>query len=277
MPFVSSAQAEVWWDSVGDGSPIVLINGLSSPSAAWFRLVPLLAPHHRVITLDNLGTGRTSAPSVPYTVPMLAEAAAAVIAAAGETQAHVLGISMGGLIAQQLTLEHPGLVSSLTLVATFAGRPHMNSDQGSPDTIARTVGLSPDERTRYLASLAYADTTPAERVDEDLALRAQHPTSDEGYRNQLAGIAEWERLSDLPEITCPTLVLHGAQDRMVPEELGGQLAERIPNARWTVLQDCGHQLFTDQPEAGAHAVLDFLASVADAVVRIPADRSTPRR
>lgn len=261
MPFVDSVQAHVWWDSVGDGTPIVLINGLSSPSAAWFRLVPLLEPQHRVITLDNLGTGRTYTPPGPYSVPMLADAVAAVIGATGEPAVHVLGMSMGGLIAQQLTLENPALVASLTLVSTHAGAPHMTTDQDTLDALAQAAELPPDERNQRLARLVYADTTPGARVDEDMAHRAKHPTSEEGYRNQLAGTTDWERLAALPTISCPTLVLHGEVDRMVSVRNARQLAESIPDAQLTVLRDCGHQLFTDQPETGARTVLDFLAAV----------------
>ncbi len=264
MPFAHSGDNEVWWDSTGDGTPILLINGLSSPSAVWFRLVPLLAPHHRVITFDNLGTGRTRTPPGPYTMAMLADAAVTVVAAAGESATHVLGMSLGGLIAQELTVEHPHLVSSLTLVATHAGAPHMSSDQNSLEAIARAADLPPEDRTRYLAGLVYATTTPPQRIDEDLALRAQHPTTEQGYRSQVAATLEWERLNELRTITCPSLVLHGDQDRMVSVDNARQLAQTIPNSRLAVLTDSGHQLFTDQPVKGASTVLDFLASL-DAV------------
>lgn len=265
MPYTRSGEAEVWWDSAGEGTPILLINGLSSPSAVWFRVVPLLSPHHRVITFDNLGTGRTRTPPGPYTMAMLADAAAAVVQDTGESAAHVLGISLGGLIAQELALEHPGMVSSLTLVATHAGAPHMINDQDSLDAIARAADLPAEERTRYLADLVYANTTPRARIDEDLALRAQHPTSEEGYRGQLEGTVGWERLDELHTIACPTLVLHGAKDLLVSVSNARQLAAQIPTARLTVLDDCGHQLFTDQPDIGASAVLDFLSTTDESI------------
>ncbi|WP_206474077.1 alpha/beta fold hydrolase [Dietzia sp. KRD202] len=261
MPTVDSGQATVWWDSTGSGTPILLINGLSSPSAAWFRLAPLLESNHRVLTFDNLGTGRTRAPSCAYTVPMLADAATAVVRDAGESAAHVLGISMGGLVAQELALSYPELVRSLTLVSTHAGGPHMRQDQATLDLLAQAASMSPEERTSALARLAFAETTPVERVEEDLARRADYPTTDEGYRNQLTGTARWERLADLPRIACPTMVVHGERDRMVSIESARQLAENIPNAQLSVLPHAGHQLFTDQPEAGARTVLDFVAAV----------------
>ena len=272
MPFTDSGTARVWWDSAGAGTPVLLINGLSSPSAVWFRLVPLLAARHRVLTFDNLGTGQTRTPDEPYSMAMHADAAAAVLGAAAEPAVHVLGISMGGLVAQELALEHPALVASLTLVSTHAGAPHMSSNQDGLDALAKAAALPGSERARYLNDLVYAKTTPAERIEEDMAVRAQHPTSEEGYRNQLQGALEWERLSELPGITCPTLVLHGEQDLLVAVENAHALAQHIPAAQLTVLPGCGHQLFTDQPEAGARAVLDFLGSV-DAGIRDQAPES----
>lgn len=261
MAFVESGRSRVWWDAVGDGTHILLINGLSSPSAAWFRLVPLLSPQHRVITFDNLGTGWTETAPGGFTMTMLAEAAAEVVRAAGALTAHVLGMSMGGLIAQELALTHPNVITSLILVSTHAGGPHMINDQDSLDTIARAGELPSEDRTKYLASLAYAATTPQERIDEDLAARAQPPTSEQGYRDQLAATGQWERLDALGELHCPTLVLHGEEDQIVSAGNARQLAQVIPGAQLTVLPGCGHQLFTDQPEPGARAVLDFLAAV----------------
>lgn len=260
MPVARSGDADVWWDSTGNGTPVVLINGLSSPSAVWFRLVPLLAPHHRVITFDNLGTGQTLTP-FPFSMSSLAQAAATVIEAAGESASHVLAISMGGLIAQELTLDHPGLVSSLILVSTHAGAQHMKSDQASLDAITRAVDLPPEERTRVVSALAYSEGTPHERIEEDLRVRAQYPTSPEGYRAQLEATEKWERLDELKTIGCPTLILHGAQDRLVSVDNARQLAQEIPESQLIVLPDCGHQLFTDQPDKGARAVLDFLSTV----------------
>ncbi|MFB7084795.1 alpha/beta fold hydrolase [Streptomyces sp. NPDC056296] len=262
MSFASSSagQARIWWESAGDGTPVLLINGLSSPSAVWFRLVPMLAGRHRVLSFDNLGTGRTCFEGDSFSMEMMAEAAADVLGAVGAPRAHVLGMSMGGLIAQQLALTHPGLVSSLTLVSTHAGSPHMAQDQSSLEAISRAQGMSPEQRTSYLSDLTYACAGQAER-EADLAVRAQYPTSEEGYGKQLAATMGWERLDDLRGLTCPALVLHGARDQLVSVGNARQLAEYIPGARLTVLEDCGHQVFSDQPVIGAQALLDFFADV----------------
>ena len=172
-----------------------------------------------------------------------------------------MGISLGGLIAQNLALDHPGLVTSLTLVSTHAGIPHASSDPGVMEALTRAGSLDGEKRYEYLLPFAHAPSTPAERLAEDCAVRAQHPTSEAGYKNQLLGVSTWERLADLRAIDKPTFVLHGALDRMVLVEGAQILAKQIPGARMTVLPDCGHQLFTDQPEAGARAVRDFLSEV----------------
>ncbi len=258
MPFVGSGQSDIWWDSQGSGTPILLINGLSSPSSVWFRLAPLLATEHRVLTFDNLGTGRTGTPDEPWTLAAMADAAVAVIAAAGEPSTAVLGMSAGGLIAQELTLEHPELVSSLILVATHAGAQYMRGDPEAFAAIASAGALPALERVAYLAPFTYASSTPPERAAEDEAVRALQPTDQAGYQGQLAAAMPWSRLDDLQTVSCPTLVLHGEQDRLVAVSCGRQLADTIPGARLTVLPDAAHQLFTDQPESAARVVLDFL-------------------
>lgn len=261
MPYAQSGQSEIWWDSNGDGTPIVLINGLSSPCSVWFRLVPMLASRHRVLVFDNLGTGRTRTSSDPFDMTMLADAAVSVLDAAGESSAHVLGMSMGGLIAQQLTLRRPDRVKSLALVSTHAGGPHMTQDQDSIAILQQAQTLAPEERTNLLSDLTYAHASRSER-DADLAVRAQYPTSEDGYRRQMAATVSWERLSDLHTIECPTLVLHGAQDQLVSVDNARQVASIIPAAELTILEECGHQIFTDQPINGALTVLQFLDEAA---------------
>jgi len=256
MPFTRSRDHDIWWDSTGTGSPILLINGLSSPSDVWFRLAPLLAADHRVLTFDNLGTGRTGVPAEPWTMSDMAAAAAAVLEAAGEPRSAVLGISMGGMIAQELVLERPDLVSSLILVATHAGMAYTNGDPEAAETIRAAGALPPEERYAIIARFAHAPSTPQTRIDEDAAVRATSPTSQAGYDGQLAAAIPWSRLDELSGISCPTLVLHGAHDRMVgPSSL---LSDTIPGAQWIVLPDAGHQLFTDAPDEGAQVVLQFL-------------------
>lgn len=259
MPLARTGKADVWWESLGSGSPLLLVNGLSSPSSVWFRLAPLLAARHRVLTFDNLGTGRSSTSDEPWAMTAMADAALAVLGAAGEDSAHVLGISMGGLIAQELALEHPEAVRSLVLVASHAGLPHLTGDPEAFAALASAGALPAEERVALLSPFTYASATPAERRAEDEAARALYPTSEAGYRGQFAAASPWDRLQDLGNIRCPALVLHGELDRLVSPSCGRVLAEAIPSARLTLVPGAAHQLFTDQLERAGQLVLDFLA------------------
>jgi pimeloyl-ACP methyl ester carboxylesterase len=264
MPFAPGIDADIWWESVGTGEPVVLINGLGSPSATWVRLARLLSPDHTVITCDNRGTGRTVAPAEPHGVATMAADVVAVLSEAGHGSAHVVGHSMGGLIAQELALEHPHVVQSLVLAATHVGVPHLaaDADPSAAAALAAAASLGPAERAAALRGLLYSRSTSEQAILEDEAVRAAHPTSEDGYRNQLLGASPWERLTDLGTLTMPTLVVHGAEDRIVPPRAGERLAASIPGAQWELLPDAGHALFTDAAQAVAATIKGFLSKQA---------------
>ncbi|MCW2544820.1 MAG: Lipase/esterase [Frankiales bacterium] len=249
----------IWWDSIGDGDPVLLLNGLSSPSGTWFRLRRVLAERFRVLTIDNRGTGLTGAPPGHYPIAVFAQDALAVLDAAGVDRVHVVGHSMGGLIAQELALEAPDRVRSLVLAGTHVGVPHARADEltAGPQLVAAGA-LPPDERIPALNAMLYAPSTPAVLIAEDEAVRAAQPTSAEGYQGQLNGSLSWERLAELPALTMPTLVLHGALDRIVPLSAGERLAAALPCSELTVLPNAAHALFTDAEAEAAALVAAFL-------------------
>jgi len=120
IPLVQLNGIERFYQETGSGDALLLINGLGGTCLGWEPLVPALAEHFRVITSDNRGVGRSSAPPGPYTTQQMADDAAALLAHLGVTRAHVVGSSMGGMIAQELALTYPTLVDRLVLFATFA-------------------------------------------------------------------------------------------------------------------------------------------------------------
>jgi 3-oxoadipate enol-lactonase len=264
MSYVDRGDARVWWDEQGAGEPLLLIQGLGYPGDMWYRLVPDLAARHRVIWFDNRGTGRTGVPDGPYPVDVMAADAAAVLDAAGEESAHVVGVSMGGFIALELTLSHPTRVRSLVLGCTASGGAGFVA--GEPEAaamIAARATMTPEDAAEVAIPFVYASSTPRERIDEDFAVRMERPTSPEGYTNQVLGVAQWggayERLVD---IAVPTLVLSGTADRLVNPENSNVLAGAIPNASLAWLDGASHVFFTDQPEASAKAIIEFLSNVA---------------
>ena len=260
MPFTQNAGAKLYWDESGQGDPLLLIMGLSWASNMWHRTRPMLAKTYRTIAFDNRGAGRSDVPEGPYTIPLLASDAAAVLDAAGVNRAHIVGVSMGGMIAQEFALQYPARVRSLSLCCTAAGGPH--AIQPEPDAIQALMHpeLTPEQRARTIAPFIYDAGTPKERVEEDLAVLSQLYPIPAGFMAQLAAIYTWEAYERLPQISAPTFVIHGVNDRLVPAGNSDLIAARIPGAQLVKIANAGHIFATDQSAESHAALMGFLAA-----------------
>jgi 3-oxoadipate enol-lactonase len=259
MPFVENQGAKIYWDERSIGEPVLLIMGLGYPSDMWWRTRPLLDSRYRTIVLDNRGAGRSDVPPGPYPIALMAADALAVLDAAGVERAHVFGISMGGMIAQELALQNPRRVRSLILGCTAAGGP--TAVRAEPEVSALLMNrgsMTPEEAATAAIPYIYDPGTPRERIDEDLAIRRPWLPQPDGYTAQLQGILAWEAYSRLPEVTSPTLVIHGETDRLVPIGNGELIASRIPGAKLVRLPHASHIFPTDQTVACHQAILEFL-------------------
>lgn len=263
MPVVQREDgAAIAWSADGpaDAPAVLLIMGLAYPAAMWFRLVPALAERYRVIRVDNRGAGLTGdVPGAPYTVPTMAADCLAVLAAAGVDRAHIVGISMGGLMAQEIAVTHPERVASLCLMATHPGIAHavMNPEALKLVTSGR-ADMTPQEAAEASIPFNYSPTTPRERIEEDWAVRFPLACTLAGYTAQVQGTLPWTRYDDLPQITAATLVLHGDADALVPPANAETLAARIPGAELVWVPGANHVLMTDEPEQVAKTLLDWL-------------------
>jgi len=261
MPFVENQGAKIYWDEQGSGAPLLLIMGLGYPSKAWYRTRPVLAQQYRTIALDNRGVGESDMPQGPYSIPLMASDAAAVLDAAGEESAHIFGISMGGMIAQEFALEYPRRVRSLILGCTGPGGPRaVRAEPEATQMLMNRGNMTREEAARAAQPFIYHPNTPQALIEEDMEIRRPwfpHPAA---YNAQLQGILAWEAWSRLPQITAPTLVVHGESDRLVPAGNGKLIAETIPGAKLVMLPGASHIFTTDQPQAAQHAILEFLAS-----------------
>jgi 3-oxoadipate enol-lactonase len=248
MPFIAHDGARIHWSSLGQGEPVVLIMGLGCSSAMWFRVAPQLARHHRVILIDNRGSGQTHvAHYVVHRVSHMAADVAAVLDAAGETSAHLVGFSMGGMIAQQCVIDFPARVRSLALLGTHSGGPW--ATQAEPEVrqlLFDKATMDAEESLRAMRPYTYARETSDELFDEDAFVRLANAPSARDYQAQLYALIGWSAYLALPRFACPTLVMHGAQDRLVPPENGRRTAERIPGAELIEMTGASHWLMTDQ-------------------------------
>ena len=237
----------------GIGPPLVLVGGKTSDiDGAWWRYIPVLAERLKVIALDNRGTGASDKPDTPYSTGLMADDALAVLRGAGETSAHWFGLSMGGMILQQLALNHPEAVRSLILGATHCGgeHPSMGGDASRVEGPLR----------RY-ASL-YAASFIAEHpdwVEEDARHFGKMPLH--AIVRQDQAVKQHNLCDRLGEIHQPVLIVHGRQDRMVPVARSEQLQRGLPNARLQILEGAGHQVHSEQFTEVVRLILDFVDAV----------------
>ena len=232
--------------------------GLSFSHKMWGDLRTFLAQRRRVILLDNRGAGKSSTPTRAFSMATMAADAICVLDAAGVAETDVFGISMGGMISQELGIRYPDRVRSLVLGCTTCG-----GHRGAwPSPIALRPLTDPfltrAARVRKAIPILFDPSTPADRIERDVELLKANQPSDLGYLMQLGAILSWTSWGRLPRIRARTLVIHGENDRLVPPRNGRILTARIPNAELVMLKNAGHIFPTDQPEATRDALIDFL-------------------
>jgi len=268
MAAAPDGRTQLYWESTGAGAPVLLVMGLGLSAGAWWRTVPVLASRLRVITFDNRGVGRSQAFSHAYTTEAMADDAVAVLDAAGLERAHVYGISLGGMVAQQVALRHPERVRSLVLGATSPGGPRAaRADRDVTEFFHRRLRMGPKEAAWASVEFNYGSRCRREhfdRIEEDVAERLAHPFAERAYRAQMFAGALHNCYGRLASIAAPTLVVHGRHDRMIPVANAHLIAERIPDARLSILEESGHLYPTEEPEVD-DAIGAFLEAQADDV------------
>jgi 3-oxoadipate enol-lactonase len=261
MPTTRNDDVELHWETTGSGPPALLIMGLGMTSLGWWRTVPVLAEGLQVITFDNRGVGGSDRPEGPYSLADMTADCVAVLDAAEADCAHVYGISLGGMIAQQLALAHPERVARLVLGATTPGGDRaVPIDDGALAFFHRRGEMSAEEAVWASVPYNYSARTRREggdRIAEDVERRLRIPIEQAPYRAQLAASLSHDTGERLGHIAAPTLVVHGEEDRMVPPGNGAVLAEGIPSARLETWADAGHLYPTDEPGADL-SVREFL-------------------
>lgn len=257
----------------GAGEPLLLIPGLSLHTAHWGEsFLEALARDFDVIAFDHRGTGRSARAEEAFNLVELAGDAAGVLAALGVESAHVLGISMGGMVAQELALDRPELVRTLTLGATFFGgeaaiMPAPEVMQSISDAV-----LSGDREQAiangYEVSLSARHRADPANWERFRAVSVDRPVPVQVTLMQLQAVQAFDAADRVPTLDVPTLVIHGSEDHMLDVRNGELLAEAIPGARLEILEDVGHMFFWEEPARSAelvreHALGARAPSVAD--------------
>ncbi len=244
---------------LGSGPPLVLVGGKTSTiEGAWWRFLPVFARQFRVIAFDNRGAGASEKPDVPYTTGSMAEDALTVLIAAGEESAHWFGLSLGGMILQELALGYPERTRSLILGATHCGGAQAPLGP-SPEELA-ALKDSPWRRLAHLYTASFL-LEHADAVAEDAARFGKMPLHAIHRQDQAA--RNHDACARLARIRCPVLILHGRQDRIVPVERAEDLHRAIPGSEIRILDPAGHQYHSEQARAVQQLVIEFIKRVEE--------------
>ncbi len=254
--------AELYYERAGDGEPLLLIQGMSGTRLSWGR--PFLERMQRdfdCVVFDNRGIGDSGEVTDPFTIADLATDAVAVLDAVGWDSAHVLGISMGGMIAQELALAAPARLRTLTLGCTYCGGP--GSALADPaDFGALAEAMASGDRDRVFRAMWEINLSPGFRAAETeesryadfTAMASALPARQRTVELQLQAIVAHDTHARLPRLEMPTLVIHGTADRLLPMVNGELIASLIPGAELELLEDVGHMYWWEQPERAADLV-----------------------
>lgn len=257
MPRLLLRDISLYYEVAGQGDPVVFIHGLGSGARDWEYQVPFFAPRYRVVVFDVRGHGRSDKPPGPYSVPLFAQDTAALIRALEVAPAHIVGISMGGMIALQLAVDEPSLVRSLVVV------------NSGPELVVRTL----QERLRILQRFLIVRLLGMRKMGEVLSKRLfprpEHArlrqmfverwaeNDPRAYREAMRALVGWSVADRLDAIRCPTLVIASDQD-YTPVSLKEAYVARIPNAELVVISDAHHAVSAERPEEFNQVLLDFL-------------------
>jgi pimeloyl-ACP methyl ester carboxylesterase len=251
----------MYYEIHGEGESLLLIRGLGSTCDGFKAQVEGLSPYFRVVSFDNRCVGRSDQPREPFTIADMADDTAALLDALGIESAHVFGVSLGGMVAQELVLRHPKKVRLLALACTHAG-PRMAVR--SPDWAVRTFNESREmpraEALRSSVPILFSRKTIAERpelIDDTLAVMANNNQPTSSYLLQLGAVMQHDTFDRLSGIAHKTLVLTGTEDTLVDPGNSRQIAELIPGARLIEFKDTGHVFFTESPGEVNRALVSF--------------------
>ncbi len=270
MPTAKLNDIEMYYEEHGSptAEPVVLIMGFGLSAAAWAPQIPALAERHYVVAFDNRGAGRTSAPAGAYTIPQMAADTLGLLEHLNIDGAHIIGQSMGGMIAQEFTIAHPDRVQSLVLACTTPGGPRSAGYDVLVDDIKRGLEIenlqeaaTPEAMQEFALRMFTPEflKNPGPGFAQIVADVMQHPQTLDGMRGQIHACRDHDTFDRLGQITADTLVIAGDGDPWILPENARILAERIPNAELYIVKDARHGFMAEKPDETNRVILDFLA------------------
>ena len=266
MPVAKTENLNVYYEIIGHGPPLVMIRGVGSNVDHWYEQVPVLSRKYQLLVFDNRGIARSSDPGGSFSTKDMAADTVALMEAVGIKKAHVLGYSMGGMIAQELALAYPDKINGLILVATDCGISLRIEARPEYDRLfTEMIRLGTNEAKTAATACLFAKQTFESRPDiiqryAEVSLR--FPAPQETLKRQWEAISRHDACGRLQNITAPTLVITGSEDVLIPPENSRVMAERIPDAQLCSIDGGGHLFVVEQPQQFNEAVIGFLNSLS---------------
>jgi pimeloyl-ACP methyl ester carboxylesterase len=262
MPNQKINGIEMYYEMYGQGDPLVLIMGLRRNAEWWYCQIPTLSKHFKVLVFDNRGAGRSDKPKIDYSIPLFADDTAELMKSVNIRKANVLGVSMGGYIAQELAIKYPEMVRSLVLGGTGAGGQRavlMSAERMQKFTA--NEGLSPTEILKKDMDIYFSDEFVREHPEKikefmEISLRYYQPL--DAFERQFAACLRHDTVNRLNAITMPTLIMSGDEDLLVPSENPRILKELIRHAELDFFQGCRHCFFIEEAAQFNQKVVSFL-------------------
>ncbi len=266
MPYVTIGDIDLYYEIHGppDAPPLVLIGGWASYRWIWFRQIPSFREKYRCIVFDNRGAGRSSKPDYPYTMEMFADDTVGLMEALDIENGHILGVSMGGMIAQQIAISYPEKVRSLIIVSSsFKGPAAIPMDD---KTMAMLIAIPTETLSKVQArKMSYKGTFSPQFLQENRLLIEQteewvnqHPTPVYAQMHQSSAVNAFNAESEVKQISAPTLILHGDSDLVMMPKNAEMLADSISTSKLILIEGGSHFSFIEKYEKFNNAVMSFI-------------------
>ena len=259
MPFAENQGASLYFEAHGEGEPVLLVPGLGLTVGAWAQVTPRLAESHRVVLVDPRGAGLSDTPDIPYTGKLLAEDLCAVLDEAAVRRAHVVGLSMGGMMAQELAIGFPERVASLILLSTYAATDDWSRRLFEVRKLMiERLGLIDHFKLSIMFVFSPAAfRTMKGRVEAIERTLTTNPPDKRAYLRQVQFCLDHDTVDRLSAIAAPTLVVTGSHDILTSPLQGRDLAAWIPGAAYREYPGASHGLWMEQGDAFVDLVREW--------------------
>jgi pimeloyl-ACP methyl ester carboxylesterase len=262
---IESEGLDLYCESTGDGEALVLLPGFASGMWSWRWQVPELSKYFRVVTFDPRGVSRSAMTGLqPLSIELIADDVATILDSAGIEEAHVLGLSFGGFVAQEFALKYPARLRKLVLASTsFGGANHVSPSLKVLSAFASIEGLNSPERIRQYLTISFSPDFVAsdpDTVEEFCRLREKNIVPEDVYLAQLRSAMAFDAESRLSQIGAETLVVTGDTDTIVPMQNSVNLAAAIADGKLEIIEGGSHMAFVSQADKFNRIVENFLST-----------------